>query len=130
MAQMALDVAQRVDAQGIAAAVVDPRWVRPVAPELIEMAARHRLVVTMEDGGRAGGIGSQLSQALRDCDIDVPTRDVGIPQQFLEHGNPLQVRNDIGLTAQNIARRVVGWVSRMDTSDRAESTEEPSSQQR
>jgi len=114
MAQMALEVAQRVAAEGIAATVIDPRWVTPVPEELRSLAAAHRLVVTMEDGGRAGGIGAQVSQALRDADIDVPTRDVGIPQRFLEHGNALQVRADIGLTPQGVARRVVGWVSRLD----------------
>ncbi len=119
MAPLALEVAARVGAEGISATVVDPRWVVPVPPELLDLAARHRLVVTLEDGGRAGGVGSAVSQALRDADLDVPTRDVGIPQQFLEHGNPVQVRADIGLTAQDVARRVVGWVSRLDAASPA-----------
>ncbi len=68
--------------------VVDPRWVAPVAPELLALAAEHRLVVTVEDNGRVGGVGSVLSQALRDADVDVPARDVGIPQRFLDHGTP------------------------------------------
>ncbi len=114
MAHLALEVAGRVGAEGVTATVVDPRWVTPVAAELLPMAARHRLVVTLEDGGRSGGVGAQLSQALRDADIDVPARDVGIPQRFLDHGNPMQVRAEIGLTAQDVARRVVGWVSRLD----------------
>jgi 1-deoxy-D-xylulose-5-phosphate synthase len=120
MAHLALEVAGRVGAEGVTATVVDPRWVTPVPPELLPLAAAHRLVVTLEDGGRAGGVGAQLSQALRDADIDVPTRDVGIPQQFLEHGNPLQIRAEIGLTAQDVARQVVGWVSRLDSSQRDE----------
>ena len=114
MAHLALEVAGRVGAEGVRATVVDPRWVKPVAPELLELAAAHRLVVTLEDGGRSGGVGAQLSQAMRDADLDVPTRDVGIPQQFLEHGNPLKIRAEIGLTAQDVARQVVGWVSRLD----------------
>ncbi|MDP9241482.1 MAG: 1-deoxy-D-xylulose-5-phosphate synthase, partial [Actinomycetota bacterium] len=76
--------------------------------------------VTLEDGGRAGGVGAQVSQALRDADIDVPARDVGIPQQFLEHGNALLVRRAIGLTAQDVSRRVVGWVSRLDPGERVD----------
>lgn len=114
MAATALEVAERVAAQGIAVSVVDPRWVTPVPPELVEMAARHRLVVTLEDGGRVGGVGSRLSQALRDADVDVPTRDVGIPQRFLSHGKVDQVKAEVGLTAQDVARRVVEWLSRLD----------------
>ncbi|MGB9378109.1 MAG: 1-deoxy-D-xylulose-5-phosphate synthase [Mycobacteriales bacterium] len=130
MAQMALEVADRVQAQGINATVVDPRWVTPIPPALLPMAADHGLVVTVEDGGRSGGVGAHLSQALRDADIDVPTRDVGIPQQFLDHGNPVQVRADIGLTAQDIARRVVGWVSSLDPGEKIGAGEERSRTQR
>src|SRR4051794_32262264 len=49
MARLALEVAERVEAQGIAVTVVDPRWVTPVPRELVELAAQHRLVVTVED---------------------------------------------------------------------------------
>jgi 1-deoxy-D-xylulose-5-phosphate synthase len=111
MATTALDVAERIAAEGIAATVVDPRWVQPVAPELVALAARHRLVVTLEDGVRAGGVGSRVSQALRDAGIDVPARDVGIPPRFLDHGTVAQVKADVGLTAQDVARRVLEWVS-------------------
>src|SRR5204863_2336568 len=54
MAGVALDVADRLADQGIGATVVDPRWVKPVDPVLVEMAARHRLVVTVEDNSRVG----------------------------------------------------------------------------
>ena len=130
LAHLALEVADRVAAEGIAATVVDPRWVTPIPTALLPMAAGHRLVVTMEDGGRSGGVGAQLSQALRDADIDVPARDVGIPQRFLEHGNPVQVRADVRLTAQDVTRRVVGWVSRLDLGERITTNEERSHSQR
>jgi 1-deoxy-D-xylulose-5-phosphate synthase len=115
VAATALDVADRIAAEGVGATVADPRWVQPVDPALLALARRHRLVVTVEDGGRAGGVGSRVSQALRDAAIDVPARDVGIPQRFLPHGAVAQVKADIGLTAQDIARRVVEWVSRLES---------------
>ncbi|PZS34838.1 MAG: 1-deoxy-D-xylulose-5-phosphate synthase [Pseudonocardiales bacterium] len=126
MAHMAIEVAGRVQAEGIAATVVDPRWVTPVSDELLRLAAGHRLVVTLEDGGRSGGVGAQLSQALRDADIDVPTRDIGIPQRFLGHGNAMLVRSAIGLTAQDVSRRVLGWVSRLDPGVRVDADDERS----
>jgi 1-deoxy-D-xylulose-5-phosphate synthase len=115
MARIALEVADRVAAQGISVSVIDPRWVTPVAPELVAMAAGHSLVVTLEDNGRVGGVGSVVSQALRDHDVDVPSRDIGIPARFLDHGSRAEVLAEIGLTAQEIARKVVESVARLET---------------
>ena len=122
MARISLDVADRLAAQGISATVVDPRWIAPVPSELAELAAAHRLVVTIEDNGRAGGAGATISQALRDAGIDVPSRDVGIPRRFLDHGTRAEVHAEIGLTAQEISRTVVETVAGLerdlDTADR------------
>jgi 1-deoxy-D-xylulose-5-phosphate synthase len=114
MARISLEVADRLAAQGISATVVDPRWIAPVAPELAALATAHRLVVTIEDNGRAGGAGATVSQALRDADVDVPCRDIGIPQRFLDHGSRAEVHAQIGLTAQDISRRVIEMVARLD----------------
>ena len=114
MARIALDVADRLAAQGISATVVDPRWIAPVPPELAALASTHRLVVTIEDNGRAGGAGAAISQALRDADVDVPARDVGIPQRFLDHGTRAEVHAEVGLTAQEISRTVVELVARLE----------------
>ncbi len=123
MARVALEVAGRVGDQGIGVTVVDPRWVTPVAPELVELARGYRLVVTVEDNGRTGGVGSVVSQALRDADIDVPTREIGIPRRFLDHGTRAQVHAEIGLTAQEVARRIVEAIARLEPAmDSAERT--------
>jgi len=118
-ARLGLEVAVRAADQGIGVTVVDPRWVTPVAPELVELARSYRLVVTVEDNGRVGGVGALVSQALRDADIDVPARDIGIPQRFLEHATRAQVLAEVGLTAQEVARRVVEHVARLDGRDAA-----------
>jgi 1-deoxy-D-xylulose-5-phosphate synthase len=109
MVPMCLAAAERAADHGIGVTVVDPRWVLPVADELLDLAARHRLVVTVEDGGRAGGVGATLSRALQDRQVDVPVRAVGLPQAFLEHGSVGQVRADVGLTEQDVARRIAEW---------------------
>src|SRR3954466_1835563 len=93
-----LAAAERAADHGIEVTVVDPRWVLPVSGELAELAAGHRLVVTVEDGGRAGGVGSTLTQALQDRGCDVPVRAMGLPQQFFDHGSRGQVLADVGLT--------------------------------
>jgi 1-deoxy-D-xylulose-5-phosphate synthase len=123
-ARLGLEVADRAAAQGIGVTVVDPRWISPVAPELVELARGCRLVVTVEDNGRVGGVGSLISQALRDADLDVPLRDVGLPQRFLEHATRAEVLAEVGLTAQEVARTVVETVARLDGRD-AEDLAEP-----
>jgi 1-deoxy-D-xylulose-5-phosphate synthase len=125
MAVTALDVADRIAVEGVAATVIDPRWVLPLDRALVPLAARHRLVVTMEDGVRVGGVGSRVSQLLRDAGVLVPARDVGIPPAFLQHGAVSQVNAEIGLTAQDIARQVVEWVSGLDAADPAPAIDVP-----
>ncbi|MFV1365586.1 1-deoxy-D-xylulose-5-phosphate synthase [Mycolicibacterium elephantis] len=110
-ASMALTVAELLRNQGIGVTVVDPRWVLPVPDVLAELARSHKLVVTVEDNGVRGGIGSAVSAALRNAEVDVPCRDLGLPQQFFEQASRGEVLADVGLTDRDIARRITGWVA-------------------
>ncbi|MDQ7906525.1 1-deoxy-D-xylulose-5-phosphate synthase [Phytohabitans sp. ZYX-F-186] len=112
--QLGVEVAGRVAEQGYGVTVVDPRWVRPVAPEIVALARDHRLVVTVEDGVRAGGVGDAVAKALRDADVDVPVRDLGVPVAWHAHGSRGQILADLGLTAQDVAREVTGWLTRLE----------------
>jgi 1-deoxy-D-xylulose-5-phosphate synthase len=111
---LAVEVAGRLGEQGYGVTVVDPRWVRPVAVELVGLAREHRLVVTVEDGVRTGGVGDALAKALRDAEVWVPLRDIGIPQDWHPHGSRPEILADLGLTAQDVARRVTEWISGLD----------------
>ena len=116
-AAMSLRVAELLRNQGIGVTVVDPRWVLPVPAALGAMASRHKLVVTCEDNGVRGGVGSAISAALRAAEIDVPCRDVGIPQRFIDHASRSEVLNDVGLNDRTIARQVTGWVAALGALD-------------
>ncbi|GAA3361333.1 1-deoxy-D-xylulose-5-phosphate synthase [Saccharopolyspora gregorii] len=109
--ETAVAAARRLAAQGIGVTVVDPRWVTPVPQQVVTMAAEHELVVTLEDGGRHGGFGWALAAALRDAGVDVPLRDLAVPNEFLQHASREQVLADLGLTEQDVARRVTEWVA-------------------
>ncbi|MFI9329835.1 1-deoxy-D-xylulose-5-phosphate synthase [Kitasatospora sp. NPDC052868] len=113
LATTGLEVADLLAAQGITATVVDPRWVKPVDAALPGLAAEHRAVVTIEDNGRVGGVGAAIAQALRDAEVDVPLRDFGIPQEFLDHASRAEILAEIGLNAPDIARQVTALVSRL-----------------
>jgi 1-deoxy-D-xylulose-5-phosphate synthase len=110
-ASMALSVAERLRKQGIGVTVIDPRWVLPVPGVVVEMAKDHGLVVTLEDNGVHGGVGSAVSSALRRAEVDVPCRDVAMPQEFQDHASRGEVLTAVGLTDQHVARQITGWVA-------------------
>jgi 1-deoxy-D-xylulose-5-phosphate synthase len=109
-AQLGLDVAERLAQQGIGATVIDPRWVIPVASSLVDMAREHRLVITIEDGVRVGGVGTRIRQAMREAGVDTAVDELGLPNSFIDHATREQILADAGLTAQDIARDVVAQV--------------------
>ena len=114
MASTAVDVAERLSAQGIGVTVVDPRWVKPFDPAVVDLARGHRLVVSVEDNGIVGGCGSVLLQTLNEARVDTPVRLHGIPQRFLHHAKRAKILEEIGLTAQALARSVVEDVTALD----------------
>ncbi|AIC47502.1 1-deoxy-D-xylulose-5-phosphate synthase [Rhodoluna lacicola] len=110
MASVGLQVAELLAAQGIGATVIDPRWVVPVAKSVVQMASEHRLVVTIEDGIKVGGIGTRVRQDMRAAQVDTALNEVGLPDEFLEHASRAQIMERVGLTAQAIARDIVAQV--------------------
>jgi 1-deoxy-D-xylulose-5-phosphate synthase len=107
---LAVDAAARLAAQGIGVTVVDPRWVLPVPAEIPALAAGHRLVVSVEDGGRSGGIGAAVTDRLAGSGI--PVQVLALPQQFLEPGPRAELLGDLGLTAQAVARGITEEIAR------------------
>ncbi|MFM6977466.1 MAG: 1-deoxy-D-xylulose-5-phosphate synthase [Micrococcales bacterium] len=110
MVGVSLQAAELLAAQGIGATVVDPRWVVPVQQSVIDLAAQHRLVVTIEDGVRVGGIGTRIRQSLRAAEVDTALNELGLPDEFLEHASRKEILERVGLTAQAIARDIVAQV--------------------
>ncbi|WP_404310947.1 1-deoxy-D-xylulose-5-phosphate synthase [Agrococcus terreus] len=109
-AHLAMDVAQRVQAQGIGVTVVDPRWVVPVPQTVVDLAREHRIVITLEDGVRVGGIGTRIRQELRAAGVDTAVDELGLPDAFIDHAERGEILEDVGLSAQAIARDVVQQV--------------------
>ena len=110
-AQLSCEVAERLNDQGIGSVVVDPRWVKPVPLAVVDMARSAKLVVVIEDGMRTGGVGAAVSQALRDANVEVLVRNIGFPDEFLEHGKRADLLKQFGLTSQDISRTIVETVA-------------------
>jgi 1-deoxy-D-xylulose-5-phosphate synthase len=113
MAGVCVDAAARLADQGIGVTVVDPRWLKPLDGALVAAAGQHRLVVTVEDNGRAGGFGDAVCRLLRDAGTDTPVRTFGLPQEFLGHAKREEILADAGLVPQHLARAITEAVARL-----------------
>ncbi|MCW2490658.1 MAG: 1-deoxy-D-xylulose-5-phosphate synthase [Frankiales bacterium] len=111
MAQDVLTAARGVNEAGYRVRVVDALWVTPISPALIELAADAEVVITVEDGIVVNGVGARLAQRLGEAGSSVPTRNFGVPVEFLDHGKVADVKARIGLTPQGIARRTVEFAA-------------------
>ena len=67
-------------------------------------APRTHMFLTIEDGGLAGGLGSRLAQECRLADVHAEVREFGVPQRFIDHGTRDGILEQLGLTAQQLAR--------------------------
>ncbi len=103
MVGVALDAARRLEGEGISASVVDARFVKPLDPRLAEIGARHRGVVTVEDGTTVGGFGSAVAELLAAAGTPVPVRRLGIPDRFVEHGAQGLLLASLGLDPEGVA---------------------------
>ncbi|MEP7034228.1 MAG: transketolase C-terminal domain-containing protein, partial [Actinomycetota bacterium] len=114
MAATAISVAEKLESQGVSVRVVDPRWVLPVSPDLLEAASVAASVAVIEDNLVSGGIGSSVTLAIRQAGRTIPVHCYGIPKEFLRHASRSQVLEQIGLTPDAIANSL-GNELRRDT---------------
>ncbi|MBX9244882.1 1-deoxy-D-xylulose-5-phosphate synthase [Actinotalea ferrariae] len=103
MAHTAVEVGGLLAAEGLGATVVDPRWVLPVQPALVKLAAEHDHVVVVEDGLVEGGVGSVVAQRCEEAGVTARVQPVGIPHAFLDHASRAQLVEALRLRAPDIA---------------------------
>ncbi|CAB4961010.1 unannotated protein [freshwater metagenome] len=111
MATIAVEAAAQAYREDVGVTVIDPRWIKPLPNSLITMAQRYKCVVVVEDGIRHGGIASTISEMFRDAGLEIPIHSIGVPLSFIEHSKRAEILNDLGMSAQNIARDLVSWSS-------------------
>ncbi|GAB1386517.1 1-deoxy-D-xylulose-5-phosphate synthase [Melaminivora sp.] len=95
-------------AETLDATVVNMRWVKPLDTELLLQVAReHEALVTLEEGSVMGGAGSAVCEALNAAGITLPVLQLGLPDVFIEHGDPAKLLALQGLDEAGIARAIV-----------------------
>ena len=98
----ALEVGEAIDAT-----VVNMRWAKPIDEALLrEVAERHDALVTVEEGAIMGGAGSAVTEALNVAGITLPVLQLGLPDVFIEHGDPAKLLALQGLDANGIQQAI------------------------
>ncbi len=94
-------------AEALNATVVNMRWVKPLDVDLLlQVAATHDAIVTLEEGAVMGGAGSAVVEALQAAAVVKPVLQLGLPDRFIEHGDPGRLLAGVGLDAEGIAKSI------------------------
>jgi 1-deoxy-D-xylulose-5-phosphate synthase len=108
LVSMARELAEKLDRQGYSAAVVNPRFVKPIDREMLAQYARRiSAFVTFEDHVKMGGFGSAVVEALSEMGIAVPVVRIGWPDRFIEHGKVDDLRAKHGLSVDAALQQVL-----------------------
>lgn len=105
-------------AHAMNATVVNMRWAKPLDTELLmQIAASHQALVTVEEGALMGGAGSAVLEALQDAQIYLPVLRLGVPDVFTDHGDPAKIMSALGLDASGIEASVRGRFNHLLSAD-------------
>ena len=113
MLPMAKELAHALETQGCTAAVINPRFIKPLDRELIARYARRAVaLVTMEDHALMGGFGSAVLETLSEAGIETPVIRIGWPDRFIEHGKVDQLRARHGLSVEAALEKLAPYLQR------------------
>lgn len=102
-----VEAERAAEGRPVAVAHYDLRFLKPLDTELLDEVGRtFRRVVTVEDGVRAGGMGSAVLEYFADHDCDVHVERLGLPDQFVEHGDLASLHHLVGIDAEGIAAAI------------------------
>lgn len=111
MVPLALSVSVSLKQQGVSSTVIDPRWVMPVPGSVVSAARDHRIVVVIEDGVKAGGVGSRIRQEMRSHGVDTALNELGLPSEFIPHASRSEIFEEVGLTTEKITGDIMAQLS-------------------
>lgn len=113
MFELAVETRRLLAAQGISAALVNPRWIKPLDGEVLERFGRQcRVLCTLEDHVLHNGFGCAVIEHLHDAGITTPVVRIGWPDRFIEHGSVPLLRQRHGVTAENAVEKILRALGR------------------
>lgn len=108
MAELAVQVRDRMKEIGYHCSLINARFVKPLDTEMLEALTKdHRLFVTIEENVLSGGFGEQVLHYVSRAKLDVGVRCIGIPDDYVEHGNVDLLRREVGLDAETIVKQII-----------------------
>ena len=108
MVQTAVDVRRALRDLGYGCSLINMRFIKPLDETMLIQAAKdHRLIVTMEENVRSGGMGDKVLECLSDIGSDIPVLTIALPDEYVEHGNVDLLKKETGIDAESIVKRIV-----------------------
>ena len=108
MAELADSVRRSLKETGYSCSLINARFVKPLDTELLEELAKdHFLFVTIEENVLTGGFGEQVMDYVSRAALDVYVRNIGIPDEYVEHGNVEVLRKETGLDRETVVKQIV-----------------------
>jgi 1-deoxy-D-xylulose-5-phosphate synthase len=105
---MARELGARLESEGYSAAVINPRFIKPIDRDVLAQYAKNVAVfVTFEDHAKMGGFGSAVVEALDEMGCTVPVVRIGWPDQFIEHGKVDDLRQKHGLSVDTAIKQTL-----------------------
>ena len=105
--EQALEVADRLSAEGKEITVVDVRFVKPIDEALInELSQDHDVLVTLEENSINGGFGQMVNTYVSEQDLDVKVKCIALPDAYIEHGSVAELKKIYGIDSESIYDKV------------------------
>ena len=107
MVKIALAVREALQLKGYACSIINARFVKPIDTEILNEAVKdHSLIVTMEENVASGGFGEKVREYLDESGYQGSLLTISIPDEYVEHGNVEILREEVGIDAYSIQRRI------------------------
>lgn len=108
MAELAQEVRLKLKEIGYSCSLINARFVKPLDTDVLEwMAKEHKLFVTIEENILTGGYGERILESASRTRLDVHVLNIGIPDDYIEHGNVDVLRHEVGMDCETIVKQVI-----------------------
>lgn len=115
MVARAFRVAEMLQKDGYSAGVINARFIKPLDGELLlQAAARSRLLVTLEENAQIGGFGSAVLEFFADKGVQIPVRNIGLPDRFISHGSQEELLSELKMDLPGLKSTITRWLKDLE----------------